>query len=295
MNVEDVIIIGAGPGGLSTALQLHRYGINPRIFEQDKIGGLLHNANFVENYLGFPGGISGPDLVNLFADQIQEYSIRITTEKVIKLDHDGTHFQVATASNNHLSQIVVIASGTKPRQLIDLEIPEELNHQVYYEVYPLIDLKGKTIAIIGAGDAAFDYALNLGGVNEIHILNRGERISCLPLLWERAKVNPRIHYLPNTHVTEISAAKDWKISLVCSSPTGMQSILVNYLIIAVGRDPQLDFISSQFSQKAIQLESSGRLYYVGDVVNGLYRQTSIAVGNGILTAMKVYKHLEENY
>jgi thioredoxin reductase len=68
---------------------------------------------------------------------------------------------------------------------------------------------------------------------------------------------------------------------------------VHKLIGAIGRDAQLDFISSQFSQKAIQLESSGNLYYVGDVANGLYRQTSIAVGDGILAAMKIYRHLKD--
>jgi thioredoxin reductase len=69
---------------------------------------------------------------------------------------------------------------------------------------------------------------------------------------------------------------------------------VDYLIGAIGREPNLDFISGQFSEKAIQLENSGKLYYVGDVVNGLFRQTAIAVGDGILAAMKIYKYLKEN-
>jgi thioredoxin reductase len=69
---------------------------------------------------------------------------------------------------------------------------------------------------------------------------------------------------------------------------------VDYLIGAIGREPNLDFISGQFSEKAIQLENSGKLYFVGDVVNGLFRQTAIAVGDGILAAMKIYKYLKEN-
>ncbi len=293
MNVEDVIIIGAGPGGLATALQLHRYGINPLILEQNQIGGLLRNANFVENYPGFPGGISGPDLVNLFKKQIQDYSFKIIAEKVIKLDHNDNQFLVATSNQVYQSHIVVVATGTKARVFSDLEIPEELIDQVFYEVYPLLDLQGKQIAIVGAGDAAFDYALNLGKANDIHILNRGEQISCLPLLWERAKANPRITYLANTQVTRLSATPDRRLLLECNTPAGVDSIIAHTLIGAIGRDPQIEFISSQFSQKAIQLESSGNLYYVGDVVNGLYRQTAIAVGNGILTAMKIYRYLKE--
>ena len=293
MIIEDVIIIGAGPGGLATALQLHRYGINPRIFEQDKIGGLLRNANFVENYPGFPGGISGPKLVKLFEEQIKGYSFNITPERVITLDHDDNQFLVATSNQAYQSRIVVVASGTKPRMLPDLEIPEELIDQVFYEVYPLLNIQGKHIAIVGAGDAAFDYALNLGKINDIHILNRGEQISCLPLLWERAKNNPRITYLSNVKISRLSARPDQRLLLECSTLAGTHSIIVHKLIGAIGRDAQLDFISSQFSQKAIQLESSGNLYYVGDVVNGLYRQTAIAVGNGIITAMKIYEYLKE--
>jgi thioredoxin reductase len=293
MIIEDVIIIGAGPGGLATALQLHRYGINPQIFEQNKIGGLLHNANYVENYPGFPGGITGPKLVKLFEEQIQGYSFKITPERVIELDHDDNQFMVATSNQVYQSRIVVVATGTKPRMLSDLEIPEELIDQVFYEVYPLLNLQGKHIAIVGAGDAAFDYALNLGKVNDIHIINRGEQISCLPLLWERAKNNPRITYLSNAKISRLSAKPDRRLLIECSTPAGTYSIIVHKLIGAIGRDAQLDFISSQFSQKAIQLESSGNLYYVGDVANGLYRQTSIAVGDGILAAMKIYRHLKE--
>jgi thioredoxin reductase len=81
--------------------------------------------------------------------------------------------------------------------------------------------------------------------------------------------------------------------LKCITPDGINSIKVDLLIGAIGRDPQLDFISGIFHQKAIQLESSGELYYVGDVANGVYRQTSIAVGDGILAAMKIYRHLKE--
>lgn len=81
--------------------------------------------------------------------------------------------------------------------------------------------------------------------------------------------------------------------LECSTPDGPKSIQVDTLIGAIGRDAQLDFISGQFSKKAIQLVSHGDLYYVGDVANGLFRQTAIAVGDGILAAMKIYRRLEE--
>lgn len=293
MNLKDVIIIGAGPGGLATALQLQRYGITAQIFEADKIGGLLRNANLVENYLGFPDGISGSDLVKLFEEQARANSLQITPERVVELSHNENFFEVRTSQQVYPSRMVVIATGTKPRRFTDLIIPEQFRNQVLYEVYPVLSFKGKRVAIVGAGDAAFDYALNLGRYNEVMILNRAEQIRCLPLLWDRVSASSTITYHSKTRISKLIARNDQEMSIECITPNGIDLIQVEILIGAIGRDPQLDFISGNFHQKAIQLESSGELYYVGDVVNGPYRQTSIAVGDGILAAMKIYRHLKE--
>jgi thioredoxin reductase len=293
VKLEEVIIIGAGPAGLATALQLKRYGINPLIFERDQIGGLLHNANLVENYPGFPGGISGPELVRIFKDHVRVNSLRIKPKNVDGLTHHDGVFQVVTSDRSFQARIVVIATGTKPRIFTDFEIPDDTRELIFYEIYPLLDRKEQRIAIVGAGDAAFDYALNLGKRNDVLVLNRGEEISCLPLLWERAKDIPSITYLPNTSISRLESNPGHDMLLECSTPDGPKSIQVDMLIGAIGRDAQLDFISGQFSKKAIQLASHGDLYYVGDVTNGLYRQTAIAVGDGILAAMKIYRRLEE--
>lgn len=293
MNLEEVIIIGAGPAGLATALQLKRYGINPLIFERDQIGGLLHNANLVENYPGFPGGISGPELVRIFKDHVRVNSLRIKPKNVEGLTYQDGVFQVVTSDRSFQARIVVIATGTKPRIFTDFEIPDDTRELIFYEIYPLLDRKEQRIAIVGAGDAAFDYALNLGKRNDVLVLNRGEEISCLPLLWERAKDIPSITYLPNISISRLESNPGHDMLLECSTPDGPKSIQVDMLIGAIGRDAQLDFISGQFSKKAIQLVSHGDLYYVGDVTNGLYRQTAIAVGDGILAAMKIYRRLEE--
>ena len=291
--MEDIIIIGAGPAGLATALQLRRSGLSPLILERAEIGGLLRNANFVENYPAFPGGITGPELVKLFAEQASRFSIRLAFEEVMVLEHEAEVFRVATKTNERYSQIAVVATGTKPRILSDFIIPRELENRVVYEVCPLLSLEEKHIVIVGASDAAFDYALNLGKNNDITILNRGEQARCLSLLLERAGACPRIAHSPNTTITRLVGAPGERMLLECNTPTGTILICADYVLGAIGREPQLDFISSELLARAFELENRGVLYFAGDVKNDRFRQTAIAVGDGLLAAMKISQKLKE--
>jgi thioredoxin reductase (NADPH) len=294
MKVEEVIIVGAGPAGLATAIQLKRYGIHPLLFERAQIGGLLRNANLVENYPGFPHGITGPKLVKLFSSQAQNLNIGVTFEEVIDLVYDRGLFQVKTAQNSYDSRVVVIATGTKPLSFTNLSIPEEFLGRVYYEVYDLLQMEGKCVAIIGSGDAAFDYALNLGKKNQVTILNRGEKPKCLPLLWERAQKVANITYRDNTEVRNLKNDALGGILMDCHSMTGELQFHADYLIGAIGRKPQMSCLSENFQQQACALEEQGILYIIGDVKNGIFRQTSIAVGEGVMAAMKIYRHFKEN-
>ncbi len=294
MKVEDVIIIGAGPAGLTTALQLKRYGLSPLLLEKDATGGLLRNANLVENYPGFPGGIRGLELVALFEAQAKKLSVQITHAQALEVVHEGTLFQVRTAARQYSSRRLVIASGTKAKIFSVQTIPEELQSRIYYEVYPLLNVVGKHIAIVGAGDAAFDYALNLSRQNRVTILNRGHTRKCLPLLWKRANATNNIRYLSGTKVTQIEESPQGSLSLVCQDITGSFSLTVDFLVGALGREAELAFLSSQLGEKLPELEAKGFLYQVGDVQNGRYRQTAIAVGDGLHAAMKIYQQLEEH-
>ena len=114
MKYSEVIIIGAGPAGLSAAIQLKRYGITPIIFEKDEAGGVLRNANLVENYLGFPKGITGPGLVTQFKDQFVKNDLKITYQEIHEIVRDGDQFIVETDNKKFTSDYLIIASGTKP-------------------------------------------------------------------------------------------------------------------------------------------------------------------------------------
>ena len=291
-KVEDAIIIGAGPAGLTAALQLKRYGIDPLVFERSHIGGLLRNANSVENYPGFPGGIPGSELVRLFEDQASQAGVHVVLEEVIELTHGGDTFRVVTPEQTYLSRIVIIASGTKPKTFADPAIPESLRDRIFYEVYPLHGITGKRIIIVGAGDAAFDYALNLGNQNDVIILNRDDRPSCLPLLQKRASLASRIKHYAKTRISKIASDSHGKIVLECIAPTGSTVIHADHLILAIGREPQIDFTSSLPSEQIARLEADSLLYFIGDVKNGIFRQTAIAAGDGLLAAMKICQRFQ---
>jgi thioredoxin reductase len=156
-----------------------------------------------------------------------------------------------------------------------------------------LKVEGKFVAIIGSGDAAFDYALNLSKKNEIIILNRSEKYKCLPLLWERAQKIQAITYQGNTVVYRLEKSPMGGILMDCKSPAGELQFHADYLVGAMGREAQLGCLSEAFLQQARILEERGVLYMIGDVRNGIYRQTSIAVGEGVLAAMKICRQFKE--
>lgn len=284
----DVMIIGAGPAGIAAAIQLRRCGVPTVLVEKERIGGLLWNANLVENYPGFPNGISGPRLVSLFERQLERTGVKVVFDEVKMLDIVENMPIVETCSNVYRSPVVMIASGTKPRPF-PLEIPSNVQNRVFSSVCPLLKARGKYVAIIGGGDAAFDYALNLSRRNTVTILNRQKEIQCLPLLWERARACASISYRDGIAVGQIAASETSDSLIVQCEAEGVEStVAADYVIFAIGREPQMDFLSSRVMEREQALIESGQLYYVGDVKNGSLRQTAIAVGDGLRAAMQIY-------
>jgi thioredoxin reductase (NADPH) len=288
LKSAPVAVVGGGPGGISASIQLVRYGVRPLLFEKTRLGGLLRDANLVENYPGFPGGVAGPDLAELFKRQLGESGVEPIREEVVGLEPSTGGFHLRTTGGEYRTGSVVIASGTRPRKWDGPQPPPELANRVYSEVYPLRDEKDRHVVVIGAGDAAFDYALNLARANDVTILNRGSRVRCLPLLEQRASREPRIVYRSETSPTEITAAGD-RLLLKCTARG--ETIEADYVLLAVGREPNLDFISREALAKGKQ--PWGSLYLVGDVIGGRNRQTAIAAGDGIRAAMEVAMRLNE--
>ncbi len=285
--IADVIIVGAGSAGLAAALQLRRYGLEVCLFEGARPGGLLWNANCVENYPGFPGGIGGPELVQTILEQADRGGVSIIPGQVLSLAWEGGLFQAVTSKQSYLGRAAVVASGTRPRPLSGFDIPLSLQDRVTYEVAGLRAISDRRFLIVGGGDAAFDYALTLAQRNFVIILNRNDQVLCLPLLWERVQAFNNIEYHPGTCIRKLEARPQGGMNVECSSPGGSLALEADYLVGAIGREPALEIVSASLLAQASELENRGILHYIGDVRNGIYRQTAIAVGDGIRAGMRI--------
>ena len=287
-TAQPIIVIGGGVAGMTCALQLQRCRMEPLLLETRELGGLLWNANLVENYPGFPNGVRGEKLIGLMKKQMERIGVEAKREEVIRADWRAGHFEVVTQRAAYHADRLVVATGTRPRPLPEYVAPGARG-RVFSEVWPLAGAAGRQVVIVGAGDAAFDYALNLAKKgNFVTILNRGETVKCLPLLFERAAREPRIAYRAGVAVSEVKVDES-AARLEVGSDAGM--FAAEYVLFAIGRVPNVDFLSEEIRRRGKELAAAGRLYFIGDVKNDLFRQVAIAAGDGLRAAMEIYSHI----
>jgi len=278
--LRRIAIIGAGPAGCAAAIQLKRFGYEVLLFEADRIGGLLRNANFVENYLGFPDGISGKQLCELFDEHLKNLNIDVIYEKVNSIDFSKS-FIIHTEKLQYYADFCIIATGTKPIKIDDSAIEGDTSNKIFYEIKNLPHkLSNYKIAIIGSGDAAFDYALSLSENNEIDILMRSEYPKCIQTLLNKCNSMKNISVIKNISLINI-LGKNQKLFLFCKKGNDLIYLTYDYLIIAIGREKNLPILSKDANK-------CERLFLIGDVSSEKnFRQASIAAGEGISIAMKI--------
>ncbi|MFH1873820.1 MAG: NAD(P)/FAD-dependent oxidoreductase [Pseudomonadota bacterium] len=280
----DIIIIGAGPAGVMAAVQLARANLKVALFEANKVGGLLHAANLVENLSGFPKPIPGPQICGLLNQHLARLEINPIYESVQKVSWCDQKFEVQTSAQTICSKYLIAASGTKPKSL-PLAVPEQAKKRVHQEIYQLLSATNKTIAIIGGGDASFDYALNLTTNNKVDIFCRTQP-SCLPLLFDRCQKQNNITIRQNVNLEQI-LPQEKGLELKLKSGHETSSFQADEVLFAIGREPNLAYLKPLADQTLIKLMTKKKLFLVGDLKNGILRQATIAAGDGMRAAMEI--------
>jgi thioredoxin reductase (NADPH) len=290
--VIPVAIIGAGPAGIAAAIQLKRSGIGFLLLEKNRAGGLLNEANLVENFPGVPNGLAGTTLTARLRRQLSAAGIKIEKDNVRRLGYHNGLFMIQTEKQAIAAGKIILACGTlplPPGPPLDLFQSKD---RVFNSVLPLLKSKQKIIAVIGGGDAAFDYTLNLARKNKVHILFRSKEPVCLPILFNRCRQHPNIIIHENSQLTDAATGvKNKEIILKTLNPcSGQKDEIVCHLILtAIGRTPALHFLDPDLLATAAKLASQKKIFLVGDVSNGLFRQAAIAAADGLRAAMEIHE------
>ncbi|MCK5548478.1 MAG: FAD-dependent oxidoreductase [Thermoplasmata archaeon] len=299
MKTNDVAVIGAGPAGIAASIYLKRDGLEPLLFEHGEVGGLLMNANLVENYPGFPGGISGPELVDIFRSQLERTGVKVSKTAVTKIVPENNAFRISTKDDEFLASSVIFATGTAPKDVILDGMNGLLGERIFYEVKDVPQpRKGKRFVVLGSGDAAFDYALSLSRDDcHVDIVMRAESPKCLPLLEQRVGETPSINIITSTSPESVRLEGD-SLVLECESDGNARRISSDHLLLACGRRPNVGALPTELSGRieAGDLTDTGLpgLFLAGDVKRGDFRPVGIAVGDGILAAMSASAYLKNS-
>lgn len=258
-------IVGGGVGGIATAVQLKRYGIDSLIFEREAIGGLIRNAYSVENTMFFPDGIKGVRVAEILKEYVKKYELKILYEEVVRVLKKGDLFRVITGKGGYAFKYIVIGSGTKPKGL-DLNTP-----RLFYHVIDVPEGSFERVLIIGGGDVAFDYALTMSErANEVIILTRSEP-KALPLLREYVKERKNVSVIRG-QVLDVQGQL---------AKTTAGNFKFDIILVAIGREPNLDF--------AREILNEENVFLIGDAKNGIYRQVALSIADGIKTAMEIWR------
>jgi len=269
---NEVTIIGAGPAGIAAAIYLKRAGFHPILLEAYKPGGLLRHAYLVENYPGFPWGISGKKLVELFVEQLHNVGLSIRKSVVKHVDHKNEIFLIETDEGRFLSSAIIIATGTCPKKLGMKGSASIEGTRLFYDPssIPLKDNKvKKRILIIGGGDIAFDYTLTLlHWRHEVTIISRSEP-TCLPLLHNRVLKNGATLHIKCVPEEIVKHRKN--ILLKCRQNDQDREFFADFILVACGRDPNTWFLSPLLKKYLTTISVAPQttlpgIYFAGDVV-----------------------------
>ena len=303
-DIRNVIVIGSGPAGYTAALYAARAELKPLVFEGSvTAGGALMQTTDVENFPGFPDGIRGPELMDSLRKQAERFGAELIADDVTSVDLSVTPKVVRTESETYLTQAVIIASGSKYREL---GVPGEkllAGHGVSWcATCDGFFFRGHDIAVIGGGDSALEEAMFLTRFGKsVTVVHRRDTLRASKIMQERAFANAKIRFEWDSEVAEVLG--DGKVSGVRLRSTkdgSERDIEVGGVFVAIGHDPRSDLFAGQLEtdpdgylvvdQPSTRTAIEG-VFACGDVVDRHYRQAVTAAGTGCAAALDAERWL----
>ncbi len=295
--MENVIIIGSGPAGLTAALYTARANLNPLVITGTQIGGQISLTNEVENYPGFPEALTGPELAERMQKQAERFGARMEIDEVIRVDFSGQPLKVQTHSREYETKTVIIATGASPRKL---NVPGEAEFTgrgvSYCATCDGFFFRGKDVVVVGGGDSACEEGVFLTKfANSVRIIHRRDQLRAGPVLAERARRNPKISFVWNTVVEEIIGNEKVEAVRVRNVKTGEEQILkTDGVFVYIGHIP-----NSKLFEEFLELDERGYLvtderlrtrvpgvFAAGEIRDPRYRQIVTSAGDGCKAAIE---------
>jgi thioredoxin reductase (NADPH) len=309
-DVENVIIVGSGPAGYTAGLYTARANLRPLVVEGFAWGGLLQQTTDVENYPGFPDGVMGPAMMQLFRDQAERFGARLLTEQADRVElasEPGGLHSVWVSDVEHKARTVVLAMGAEHKKL-GVTGEEELSGRgvSYCATCDAAFFKGAPTIIVGGGDSAMEEAIFLSKfASKVIVVNRRDEFRASRIMLDRARAQSNIEFLTPYRVERFVAGANGALGhaeLVNVDSAATLEVPVSGTFIAVGHEPQSELVRGQIDLdeegyvltdgKSTRTNRPG-VFAAGDIVDHTYRQAITAAGSGCQAALDAEWYLRD--
>jgi thioredoxin reductase (NADPH) len=302
--MENVVIIGSGPAGLTAGIYTSRAGLKPILLTGMQTGGQLTTTSIIENFPGFPKGVDGNELMQNMQAQAEEMGTRVvhgSVEKIEKLPQGG--FRLVTDGDPIETKAVIVATGASA---LTLDLPNKQKLMGFgLSTCAVCDgffYRNKKVAVVGGGDSALEEALYLSKLaSEVTLVVRRDKFRASKAMQEKVLSNPKVRVAWNSQVVDTLSNAQGLTGIVLQSSQGARSELtVDGLFMAIGHKPNTDFLVGlvELDETGYVLTHGGTqtsvpgIFAAGDVEDKLFRQAITASGRGCQAALQVEKFVE---